>query len=101
MRTTTVRITHLRSGQSRPHADTVSEAEIEMTTGAPGQAKPQPMSEQQAREIARLFVCHFEDQPKDPMHTRLESLMIVTPTTPASPTLALRWRVVIVQPFTD
>jgi hypothetical protein len=90
-----VDVEHITSGQPRPYADSIYEAELRFTnwwrslTG-PRKGTWEP-KESDVRELARILVHPFEDQPTFGS-AHLKSLTREAPQT---------WRVLIVDPYLD
>jgi len=104
-------INHIHAGQPRPYADSVYKAEIlirvegQLTNGT---VRFQAIKEDTVRSLAHLFVRSFNDNP-GPFDPRLEVCEAIGPTPEMraeahpkwAPAKESRWRVRIVEPYTD
>lgn len=106
-------IDHVQGGQPRPYADSVYSAYISkrregvLTDGGKFYAQ---LSETDVKEIARLFVRRFEDQPANYWRPILVECRAVDPTPEMiaesagdswKPSTGSRWFVKIVEAYTD
>lgn len=94
-----ITVEHIRSGQPRPYADSVYEAIITIEGGIPSSQKGYDLrwrgQESTIKEIAKMFVRNFADTPT-PFQTGLTEIEMIEETD-----FCRRWRVVIVEPYTD
>jgi hypothetical protein len=92
----TVEVKWLRSGQPRRYADTVREAEIivkgYVDDGTIEKQSSWDPGESVIRDLARVLVADFDDQPTHGLQHHLESIKKLAPG---------HWRVLIIEPYCD
>lgn len=108
-------IDHIQGGQPRPYADAVYSAYISkrregvLTNGGKFYIQ---LQENDVREMARLFVRPFKDNPEYSLMPYLAEIRIEEPTTEMieecasagetwKPQAGTRWFVKVIQPYTD
>lgn len=109
-------IDHVQGGQPRPYADSVYSAYISLRREGVllnNQKFYIELTEQKVRELARLLIHDFKDNPEHLGHAQLVECRAVEPTTEMTeetggqyskdwkPKDRARWFVKIVQPYTD